>query len=73
MRSTDILEQMARAQEAWQNVARAYAAAIAQVAKAFEEFARHVREAGLVNEDGTPAQRPYRPAWQSPYGPPRRR
>ncbi|MBP5918656.1 hypothetical protein F3K34_44095 [Streptomyces sp. LBUM 1486] len=73
IQSTVTSEQIALAQEAWQNLARTYAAAVAQVAKAFEELARHVREAGLANEDGPPARRPDRPAWQSPYGPPRSR
>ena len=65
-------EQIAHAREAWQAIGRAYAEAAANVAKAFEELARSLREAGLVTEDGRPVKRPDRPAWQSPYGPPRR-
>ncbi|MEU9921904.1 hypothetical protein AB0H51_11505 [Streptomyces griseoluteus] len=34
--------------------------------------ARAIREARIVDQDGRPLG-PDRPAWQSPYGPPRRR
>ncbi|MDX2800095.1 hypothetical protein [Streptomyces scabiei] len=77
LRSDITPEQIARARETWEAFVRVYAQAIgnaiAEIAKAFDEFVRQLREAGLVNEDGTPAKRPDRPAWQSPYGPPRRR
>lgn len=70
-------EQIAFVRETWESFLRVYVQAvgpaIARAAKAFDEFARQLREAGLANEDGTPARRPGRPAWQSPYGPQRRR
>ncbi|WP_329140997.1 hypothetical protein [Streptomyces sp. NBC_00670] len=45
--------------------------------RALSRTARHAAEAldqlGLVNQEGMPVRRQDRPAWQSPYGPPKRR
>lgn len=41
-------------------------------AETFAELGRQLKAAGLLDEDGNPV-RPDRPAWQSPYGPPKRR
>ncbi|MFE5912066.1 hypothetical protein ACFQ6B_23695 [Streptomyces wedmorensis] len=47
--------------------------AIQTCAEAFATFAQHLRAAGHIDEQGRPARRHGRPAWQSPYGPPPRR
>ncbi|MDX3069170.1 hypothetical protein PV518_44750, partial [Streptomyces sp. ND04-05B] len=47
-------------------------ACIPIVLAAAEQFTQHteaLKQAGLLDEDGKPVQRPDRPAWASPYGP----
>ncbi|WP_328361449.1 hypothetical protein OG800_26525 [Streptomyces sp. NBC_00445] len=55
---------------------RAWAEAVAPVLRAaadqFAALAAQLREAGVVDEQGTPRRRD-RPAWRSPYGPARTR
>ncbi|WP_060905373.1 hypothetical protein [Streptomyces scabiei] len=70
----------ARLREAQESIVRffhAYAEAvrprIEELGRALAAASQAVRDAGLVDADGKPARRPDRPAWQSPYGPPRRR
>ncbi|MGW2495865.1 hypothetical protein ACWCV2_15375 [Streptomyces pseudogriseolus] len=46
---------------------------IEAAARAFADLGQQLRAAGLIDADGNPTARPDRPAWQSPYGPPRRR
>lgn len=41
--------------------------------KQLSESLAQLRQAGLCDNDGKPARRRDRPAWQTPYGPPRRR
>lgn len=50
-------------------VAPAVIAAVAKLTEAMEGL----REAGILDEDFKPIKAADRPAWQSPYGPPRRR
>lgn len=50
-------------------VAPAVVAAVAELQKAFDAL----KEAGLLDDDGTPIRRVDRTAWQSPYGPAHRR
>ncbi|MET7811766.1 hypothetical protein ABZT26_13010 [Streptomyces sp. NPDC005395] len=63
------VEQMRAALRAW---AEAVAPAVPAMAEEFVRLAEHLREAGVVDEQGRPTRRD-RPAWQSPYGPPPRR
>jgi hypothetical protein len=42
-------------------------------AQQFTQVTKALQEAGYLDEAGKPAERPDRPAWQSPYGPPTRR
>ncbi|MFD3574743.1 hypothetical protein [Streptomyces sp. NPDC058644] len=68
-----VADRMREAQTAMTAFMRAYAEAarplIEEAGRAFQTM----RDAGLIDDDGKPARRPDRPAWQSPYGPPRRR
>ncbi|MEV7991578.1 hypothetical protein AB0O67_06590 [Streptomyces sp. NPDC086077] len=63
------VEQVRAALRAW---AEAVAPAVRALAEQFAQLAEHLREAGVVDDQGRPARRD-RPAWQSPYGPPPRR
>jgi transposase-like protein len=61
--------QLRAVMQAWvEAVAPAVQAAAEQLARAMEQL----REAGVIDDQGRPSRRD-RPAWQSPYGPPRRR
>jgi hypothetical protein len=60
-------------QDAMTAFMRAYAETVRPVMEQVGRAFQTMREAGLVEDDGKPAKRPDRPAWQSPYGPPRRR
>lgn len=61
------------AQETLRTALRAYAEALRPVLEQIARSFQALREAGAIDEDGKPARRPDRPAWQSPYGPPQRR
>ncbi|MFI8191412.1 hypothetical protein ACIF8T_21755 [Streptomyces sp. NPDC085946] len=69
-------ERVRRAQAVLEAFARAYMQAVKPAVeaagRAIAEAAQAIQQAGLVNADGRPARRRDRPAWQSPYGPPRR-
>jgi acyl-CoA reductase-like NAD-dependent aldehyde dehydrogenase len=63
------VEQVRAALRAW---AEAVAPSVRALVAEFARLAEHLREAGVVDDQGRPARRD-RPAWQSPYGPPPRR
>ncbi|MEU0087208.1 hypothetical protein [Streptomyces sp. NPDC006274] len=60
-----------------QTTLRRFVEALAPVARAYgerlAELGAALRAAGLLDENARPVRRRDRPAWQSPYGPPRRR
>ena len=53
---------------------RAFVEALVPAAQAagqqFAQLANALQAAGYLDEKGKPIERPARPAWQSPYGPP---
>ncbi|WP_405925452.1 hypothetical protein [Streptomyces sp. NBC_00035] len=51
---------------------RAYARAIHPAIEEMGRIFQALRDAGPIDESGKPTRSPDRPAWQSPYGPPRR-
>jgi hypothetical protein len=65
-------ERVRQVQQVLGAVRVAFAAMAKPAAKAADNF-RHLPEAVGCNDCGTPAPRRDRPAWQSPYGPARRR
>lgn len=68
-----VADRIREVQEAMTAFMRAYAEAVRPVMEQLGRAIQTMREAGLVEDDGTPTKRPDRPAWQSPYGPPTRR
>lgn len=70
-------ERARRAQAVMEAFVRAYTEAVKPAAeaasRAFAELARAVQQAGARDDHAKPAPRRDRPAWQTPYGPPRRR
>jgi hypothetical protein len=73
----DLLRDLAALTAQCQTTVTAMFEALAPVARAlaaqFAELQRALQGAGLLDEHGRPVRRTDRPAWQSPYGPPRRR
>ncbi|QFR00736.1 hypothetical protein F9278_36285 [Streptomyces phaeolivaceus] len=43
------------------------------LADSYAQFVRQLREAGYLDDQDQPVKPADRPAWQSPYGPPKRR
>ncbi|WP_442803457.1 PDC sensor domain-containing protein [Streptomyces pseudogriseolus] len=68
-----MLRDVAETYAAFDRFIRALRPQIQEAARAFQEIGQQLRAAGLIDADGNPTARPDRPAWQSPYGPPRRR
>ncbi|MEV2249376.1 hypothetical protein AB0I94_02265 [Streptomyces sp. NPDC050147] len=68
-----LADRIREVQNAMTDLMHAYAEAIRPVMEELGRAFQTMREAGLVEDDGKPARRPDRPAWQSPYGPPTRR
>jgi hypothetical protein len=70
-------ERARRAQAVLEAFARAYMQAVKPAVeaagRAIAEAAQAIQQAGLTDTDGRPARRRDRPAWQSPYGPARRK
>lgn len=66
------VEQARRAQEFLDALKQAFLQLAPAAARAAEAF-RHLPEAAGCNDCGKPARPRDRPAWQSPYGPARRR
>ncbi|MFC8124678.1 hypothetical protein [Streptomyces sp. NPDC057302] len=66
-------ERIREVQDAMTAFMRAYAEAVRPLLKEVGRAFQTMRDAGLVDDDGKPTRRPDRPAWQSPYGPPKRR
>ncbi|WP_073946499.1 hypothetical protein [Streptomyces kebangsaanensis] len=73
-------EMLARIRALHTGMVRTYVAAarpfmdeLARALAALTATVRNLQEAGVIDEIGKPARRRDRPAWQSPYGPPRRR
>ncbi|MGD6750966.1 hypothetical protein [Streptomyces sp. BH105] len=68
--AADRLREVTQAMHAFmQAYADALRPAVEQMARAFQTM----KDANLIDEQGKPVKRSDRPAWQSPYGPPRRR
>lgn len=63
---TEQFEQLRRTLQAFGEAARAR---MEEIGRAFEAM----KQAGVCDDHGRPLPRRDRPAWQSPYGPPRRR
>lgn len=68
-----VADRIREVQDAMTDLMRAYAEAIRPVMEELGRAFQTMRDAGLVEDDGKPTQRTDRPAWQSPYGPPKRR
>ncbi len=66
-------ERVREAQAAVTAFMHAYAEALRPVMEDLGRAFQTLCEAGLVDDDGKPVRHPDRPAWQSPYGPPKRR
>jgi hypothetical protein len=56
-----------------QALVQAFLPTVQAVAAQFAELQRHLQRVGLLDADGKPTRAINRPAWQSPYGPPRTR
>ncbi|XMN09335.1 hypothetical protein ACK8N7_26495 [Streptomyces griseobrunneus] len=56
----------------WQTALRTATTVMAELIRRIDQASRAVQSTGLVDETGKARHRD-RPAWQSPYGPPRRR
>ncbi|MFF8656785.1 hypothetical protein [Streptomyces huasconensis] len=68
-----LAERIQEFQEAMVALLRAYAEAARPLLEEVGRTFQTMRQAGLVEDDGKPGKGPDRPAWQSPYGPVRRR
>ncbi|MER7053428.1 hypothetical protein [Streptomyces sp. NPDC000351] len=70
-------ERVRRAQQVMEAFVRSFTESIAAVQPRVEEAGRAIADCAKAVEQATPPQPPGqrhdRPAWQSPYGPPRRR
>ncbi|MEU4172131.1 hypothetical protein AB0F46_35270 [Streptomyces sp. NPDC026665] len=71
--TAQLRETVARFAAGCQTAVRAYAEAMRPFVEELARAVQALRDAGPIPEDGEPARRSDRPAWQSPYGPPARR
>lgn len=68
-----LLRNVAEVYAAINTFAQALVPQVQAAARTFADLGRQLQQAGLLDEHGKPTARPDRPAWLSPYGPPRRR
>ena len=66
-------EHIRRMREGLAAYAEAVRPRLEEIGRTFAAMKGAARHAGLIDDHGKPAPRRDRPAWQSPYGPPRRR
>jgi hypothetical protein len=70
---TAAAERIRQLQAAFQAYVEAVRPRMEEAGRALAQGFEALRQAGLVDHDCKPARPRDRPAWQSPYGPPRRR
>lgn len=68
-----VMEQLGRLRSAFDAYAEAVQPRIAEAARAIKQGFQVMQQAGLCDDHGKPVRSRDRPAWQSPYGPARRR
>lgn len=68
-----LLRAVADLTAAFRQFAEACMPMVLAFAEQFAQATKALQEAGYLDEEGKPAERPDRPDWQSPYGPPRPR